>query len=199
LGLKHSNVHFEFLDRACFVAFVHLFHALTSFPGFLIKILFGSDHDFTVEYFFLFGLKSELDFFEEMFKFIVVTYTLFILAPQTPVQVLQLLHHFFLLCVLFLLRDEIFEHVDGFDFERSFVLKSLIVVFDLLGLVFELFLAVDARLVICDGSEDAVLRLLVVLASIWQTNALVYGIHLNKVVLKTLGSNHPLLSEQVII
>lgn len=133
-----------------------------------------------------------------MFEFIVVSHTLFVLVPQTPVQILQLLHHFFLLCVLFLLRDEIFEHVDGFDFERSFVLKSLIVVFDLLGLAFELFLAVDARLVICDGSEDAVLRLLVVLASIWQTNALVYGIHLNKVVLKPLIKS-PLLSEQVII
>jgi len=83
-------------------------------------------------YFFPLRLEGKFHFFEKMFKLIIVSNTLIILILELFVESFQLLDDLLLVCIFFLKRDDIFIHVERFDFKRSFVFEALIDIFLLL-------------------------------------------------------------------
>lgn len=104
---------------------------------------------------------------------------LIILYLELLIECLKSTYFLFLLFVFSLQRDEIFEHVDWFDFDCFFILESIVLYFGLLGNRVDLFIAVAAILVLADGGEDVALGCVVFAGGADLLKGTTYRTHLN--------------------
>ena len=79
-----------------------------------------------------------------------------ILLLELSIKILKLLDDLFLLIILFLQRNNVFEHVEWFYFERFFVFEALIDGIWLFRSGFDLLVTIASFFILIDGFADTV-------------------------------------------